>query len=270
MISVAEQFTNLRDTLGSILGIFWLLRWIRTAIAKVTGRPPPADATSLTPSAFARFQGRSGSATLPDGTPLPPRPSKKPFLFFLLAAFGLPYVMGKMIRALARSQEQAAQRQQGLLMGPDGQSIPGDQPDRPVDFSQLDFCRVLHDYKPETTGHTLRPGLDMEVKKGDFVAVLSRKDPLGNPSDWWRCRSRDGQTGYLPGPYLEFLRKGETLKQLPATSPPESRAQTMSTERSSVPEAVKVPVPGIGGVPNSGPGMSDITVESFQRSQFYQ
>ncbi|KAJ9648494.1 Peroxisomal membrane protein PAS20 [Coniosporium tulheliwenetii] len=41
MVSVAEQFGNLRQTLGSILGIFTLMRWFRTAVAKITGRPPP-------------------------------------------------------------------------------------------------------------------------------------------------------------------------------------------------------------------------------------
>ena len=90
--------------------IFTLMRLLRTLYAKITGRPPPADATSLTPAAFARFTGQV--PTLPDGTPLPPRPSKKPFIIFILAAFGLPYLMGKLIRALARSQDEAAQRQQ--------------------------------------------------------------------------------------------------------------------------------------------------------------
>lgn len=33
MISVAEQFGNLRDALGSVLGIFTLMRWIRTLLA---------------------------------------------------------------------------------------------------------------------------------------------------------------------------------------------------------------------------------------------
>ena len=41
MVSVAEQFGNLRQTLGSVLGIFTVMRWIRTAIAKLTGRPLP-------------------------------------------------------------------------------------------------------------------------------------------------------------------------------------------------------------------------------------
>ena len=58
MVSVAEQFGNLRDTLGSILGIFTLMRWIRTAIAKLTGRPLPASSKDLTPASFAAFNGR--------------------------------------------------------------------------------------------------------------------------------------------------------------------------------------------------------------------
>ena len=269
MISVAEQFSNLRDTLGSILGIYWLLRWIRTAVAKVTGRPPPADATSLTPSAFARFQGHPAATTAPDGSPLPPRPSKKPFLFFLLAAFGLPYIMGKLIRALARSQDEAMQRQQGMLVGPDGRALPADQQNASLDPNQLDFCRVLYDYKPETSGQAPTPGLDLEVKKGDFVAVLSRTDPIGNPSDWWRCRSRDGRMGYLPSPYLEVIRKGGSAKQLTAGSAPNSRTQTMSTETSRATAIMNGPIPGIGK-PAEGQGkIADATVESFRKGQFY-
>ena len=80
MVSVAEQFGTLKQTLGSVLGIFTLMRWIRTAFAKLTGRPMPADAMGLTPAGFAAFTGK-----LPDGSPAPPKPSKKPFFFFLAA-----------------------------------------------------------------------------------------------------------------------------------------------------------------------------------------
>ena len=259
MISVAEQFSNLRDTLGSILGIYAILRWMRTLIAKVTGRPPPADATSLTPSAFARFQGHP--AALPDGTPLPPRPSKKPFLFFILAAFGLPYLMGKLIRALARSQDEAAQRQ-GLLLGPDGRPLQPDQQSQPIDPAQLDFCRLIYDYTPELQGQAPTPGIDLEVKKGDLVAVLAKSDPMGNSSEWWRCRARDGQVGYLPSPYLEVIRRGP--KQLTTGSPGNSRTQTMTAE-SEVGMKQRV----ASEPPQVQEKIGDLTVESFQKGHFH-
>ncbi|EEP76695.1 conserved hypothetical protein [Uncinocarpus reesii 1704] len=161
MVSVAEQFGNLRNTLGSVLGIFTILRWFRTLFAKITGRPLPANATSLTPSAFSAFLGKDGSSTpARDGSQSPLRPSKKPFFFFLAAVFGLPYLMGKLIRALARSQEVELKRQQEMMLA-------GGHQTGPVDPSKLDFCRVLYDYTPDTQAAT---GIDLAVKKGDIVA----------------------------------------------------------------------------------------------------
>ena len=231
MVSVAEQFGTLRNTLGSMLGIFTILRWLRTLLAKITGRPPPADATSLTPHAFAHFMsGKKGSVLperLPDGSPAPPRPSKKPFIMFAIAVFGLPYLMGKLIRALARSQEEEAARQQaqsGMLSvaGADGQR-------EQIDPKNLDFCRLLYDYTPSTQS----AGIDLPVKKGDLVAILSKTDPMGNPSEWWRCRSRDGKVGYLPSPYLELIHK-RTQQQgmITSGSAPGSRTHTLTSSMS--------------------------------------
>ncbi|KAL8963895.1 MAG: hypothetical protein Q9183_004867, partial [Haloplaca sp. 2 TL-2023] len=194
MISVAEQFSNLRNTLGSILGIFALLRWTRTLLAKITGRPPPADATSLTPSSFAAFQGLTSSSS-PQNPNAPPTPSKKPFLVFLLAVFGLPYLMSKLIRSLASAQEQQNPQQNGQLI---------QNPDKAFDPSTLTFCRLLYDYQPPNPSAV--EGVDLPCKKGDLVAVLSKQDPTtGEESEWWRCRSRDNRVGYLPGVYLENI-----------------------------------------------------------------
>jgi len=252
MVSVAEQFGNLRNTLGSILGIFTILRWLRTLFAKITGRPPPADATSLTPGAFASFEGRK---FLPDGSPaVPPKPSKKPFLFFLAAAFGLPYLMGKLIKALAASQEAEEKRRLAasgqLELGPDGQPLMQQQ----IDPSKLDFCRVLYDFTPET-GASVQ-GVDLEVKKGDLVAVLSKSDPMGNPSEWWRCRARDGRMGYLPAVYLEVARRpGQAVAEIKSASQSGSRANSLTSQSFKAPA-----VAGKAG---------DMSVESFQKSQFY-
>ncbi|KAL5361707.1 Peroxin 13, N-terminal region-domain-containing protein [Aspergillus floccosus] len=256
MVSVAEQFGNLRNTLGSALGIFTIIRWFRTLIAKITGRPPPADATALTPSAFAAFMnGRSSPATLPDGSPAPPKPSKKPFFMFLIAVFGLPYLMGKLIKALARSQEE--QRKQ-LMLGPNGEPVQGQG--APLDPSKLDFCRVLYDYSPESQESA---GIDLAVKKGDIVAVLSKCDPMGNASEWWRCRARDGRVGYLPGPYLETIQRKPQQAAITAGSQPASRSNSLKATVADAAPADDAKKPQLSGK------MGDISPESFQKSAFY-
>ncbi|KAG8527097.1 uncharacterized protein KY384_008526 [Bacidia gigantensis] len=216
MVSVAEQFANLRTTLGSILGIFTLMRYFRTLFAKITGRPPPADATSLTPSSFAKFQGLSSSpttTTLPNGQAAP---SRKPFLLFLAAVVGLPYLMTKLIRSLdAQNQQQQQQQQQqpegSVILGSDGRPLPdqyqGQPRQLPIDPSNLEFCRVLYDYPPPNQPQ-LDKGMDLSVKANDLVAILSKDDPMGQPSEWWQCRTRDHQVGYLPSVYLKpFIKK---------------------------------------------------------------
>ncbi|KAL4922986.1 peroxin PEX13 [Aspergillus undulatus] len=247
MVSVAEQFGNLRNTLGSALGIFTLIRWFRTLIAKITGRPPPADATALTPAAFAAFMG--GRSSLPDGSPAPPRPSRKPFLMFLVALFGLPYLMGKLIKSLARSQE--AQRQK-MMVGANGEPAQA-----ALDPSKLDFCRVLYDYTPESQETN---GIDLAVKKGDIVAVLSKSDPMGNASEWWRCRARDGRVGYLPGPYLETIQR-KPQQAITSGSETNSRSNTMQSQTQVAAEA-PAQKPELKGK------MGDISPESFQKSAF--
>lgn len=264
MVSVAEQFGNLRNTLGQVLGIFALIRWFKTLIARLTGRPLPADATSLTPTAFSAFlRGRSAPATLPDGTPAPPRPSRKPFIMFLLAVFGLPYLMGKMIRALAKSQEEEMKRRNSLI-GSNGEPQQVG-PSAPLDPSKLDFCRVLYDYTPDLRNTA---GIDLAVKKGDIVAVLSKSDPMGNPSEWWRCRARDSRVGYLPSPYLETIQRKPAQQAITAGSASDSRTNTMNTTTSNQGEVV-VETKDVEEKPEIKRKMGDISPESFQKGTFH-
>jgi peroxin-13 len=260
MVAVAEQFSNLRDTLGSVLGIFTLMRWIRTLLAKITGRPPPADATALTPAAFAHFQGRQ--SPLPDGSLPggPPKPSRKPLLFFLLAAFGLPYMMSKVIRSLAANAEEEERRRQAMAQ------------QTALDPAKLEFCRVLYDFSPATANGPGQPavqGVDMDVRKGDLVAVLSKSDPLGNPSEWWRCRARDGRMGYLPATFLEVMRRPTApvaaIKNTPASE--SSRANSL-TSTISAPTLTSTSTPA-SAPPIPSTKVGDVTAESFQKSQFF-
>ena len=250
MVSVAEQFSSLRHTLGSVLGIFTVLRWSRTLLAKLTGRPPPADATALTPAAFSAFTAAlSGvappSTTIgPDGRPIPvpgaaPKPSKKPFIVFVLAVFGLPYLMGKLIGALSRANDEAAlraqQQQQGTLAaGPLGQQYSGQQapPLRAIDPANLDFCRVLFDFPPP--GAPAAAGdaeLDLHVAKGDLVAVLDKAAGGGGDDGqgaWWRCRARDGRMGYLPAVYLQTIQKRAGGAAAAPQQPPQQQQRLLT------------------------------------------
>lgn len=151
--------------------------------------------------------------------------------------------MGKLIKSLAAKEEEEQRRR--MLENPQ------------MDPSKLEFCRVAYDYTPETQN-----GVELEVKKGDLVAVLSKTDPMGMQSQWWRCRARDARVGYLPSPYLEPIVKKEGIaitlpvgKQIEAPAAPgtASRTGTMTS-------AVKPPVV------ETKPG--DISIESFQKAGF--
>lgn len=251
MISVAEQFGNLRDTLGSILGIFAIMRWFRTLFAKLTGRPPPADAMALTPAAFASFQGKAGPDGGPDGRP---KASRKPLLFFILAAFGLPYLMSKVIRSLAASHEEEERKRLDMTR---------------IDPSQLEYCRVLYDYTPQTQPGAAN-GVDLQVRKGDLVAVLAKTDPFGAPSEWWRCRTRDARMGYLPSTYLEVVRRHVDHQKRPvaaikAAASESSRANSL-TSSGETSSSIQAPPTPTGVQPLGGKGL---TVEDFQKGQFY-
>lgn len=61
MVSVAEQFGNLKNTLGSLLGIYAIMRWARRLVAKLSGQPV-TGANGITPAGFAKFEATGGAA----------------------------------------------------------------------------------------------------------------------------------------------------------------------------------------------------------------
>lgn len=189
MVSVAEQFGNLRNGIGSVLGIFAMMRWVRTLMAKITGRPLPDSEISV--ENFASFQ-----ASRPDGSPSGPKFSKKPLLVFLMAVVGLPWLMSKLIRAMTAREEAERRR----IQEQNGMNAP-------IDPSTLEFCRATFDFTPQD------PQMELPFAKGDLIAILSKTDPMGNASQWWRGRTRDGKVGYLPSNYVELIPRKEQLQK---------------------------------------------------------
>lgn len=201
MISVAEQFNYLKEVLGSAFGIFAIMKFLKRLLYFVTN--------GRLGSAPKRIQGggNSGNSRLLEefsrfGLNNDKAPARKitlkPLLFFLSAVFGFPYLLNKFIQKL-----QEVQQRNSIAMGKDG--------DGTIDPSKLEFARALYDFTPEN------PQIEITLKKGDLVAIISKADPLGRSSDWWKVRNRAGQNGYAPYNYLEIIKR---VKKQESKTPP--------------------------------------------------
>lgn len=152
-----------------------MMKYIRIGLAKIRNKPLPTE-DEINTDSFSSF-------TDPNA-PTPPRASKKPLIIFLLAIFGLPYLMGKLIRAMAK----------------DPRTIP-------FDPSTTQLYRAIFDYIPRNAA------AEIPLRKGEVVAVVHR--PQGG---WWRARTKDGREGFVPNTYLESVHNpGQSA---PIASPP--------------------------------------------------
>jgi peroxin-13 len=167
------------------------MRYIRVAIAKLRGKPIPPD---ISTQSYSNFEDPNAPP------PPPPRTStKKPLIIFLLAVFGLPYLMGKLIRAMAQSQ-------------------PHTVSSRPFDPSTAQFYRATFDFIPRNAA------TEVPLRRGDVVAVIHRTD-----GGWWRARLRDGREGYVPSTYLEQVHNpGQPVP--PIVSPPGEKGHAFIEE----------------------------------------
>jgi peroxin-13 len=189
MVGVVEQFGNLRNYLGQVLSIFAIIRWIRHLWYKITGKSPPVNPNDLTPGNFQQYQEST-------------RYSRRPILFFVLAVFGVPYLMHKFIQVISRRHQEEQQQ----LTPPEGAGNNNEIITAPITQTNslpqnLEFCRALYDFRGESS-------IELSFSKGDIIAILSKTDLWGNPSPWWRGRLRNSEPGMFPSNYIEIINKG--------------------------------------------------------------
>jgi len=194
MVGVIDQFGHLRNALGSVLGLFGLMRWMRELLTGNTSRPGMQGE-------FREFiNGRPVHGPHPQA-PSGPKPSKKPLIIFLLAIFGIPYAMTKLIQILS---ERARATGQPLLPG---QQLP------PLDPASLTFARALYPFTPTTPS-------ELALKENEIVAIMAKLDPrtgsevdprvqLEHVEEWWKGRTREGREGWFPRKWVEVLEKKE-------------------------------------------------------------
>ncbi|KAK9473782.1 peroxisomal membrane protein PEX13 [Dipodascopsis tothii] len=188
MMGVAEQFANLRHAFGSLFGIFALFRFLRGLWERVTGRRRKNQGLNMTE--FEQFKKSAGGP----GKENRKRVSLMPLVLFLGAVFGGPYVLSKLIRAIAARQESQ-------------QQLPQIHPDRGasqelamIDPSKLEFAKALYEFVPENET------IELPLKRGDIIAIVG-KESNSDGAGWWRGRLRDGRTGYFPSNYVEVIRR---------------------------------------------------------------
>ncbi|GMM38003.1 peroxin [Saccharomycopsis crataegensis] len=187
MMSVGEQMGNLRNALGSVFGIFTIIKYIKKLLHKITGLRIFKEKVNFSTEEFHEFSSGPNKKK--------PRISLKPLLIFVAAVFGIPYLLNKLVKALAQQHQMRNQRFNGGMPG--GFIGNGE----PLDPKSIEFCRALYDFNPED------PNIELAMKQGGLYAVLSKNDPFGKPSQWWKCRSRDGKVGYVPYNYLEVIQR---------------------------------------------------------------
>ena len=195
LAGVVDQFAQLRNALGSVLGLFGLVRWLRDLL---TGR---RGAQGEMRGEFREFlNGRPVQGP----APAPPNASKKPLVFFFLAMLGIPYAMHKLVKLMAErtARQQQQQQQQGILM-PGGQVLP------PLDPSQLSFARTVYAFQASTPS-------ELTLQENEIVAVMGKLDPstgmevdprMEVETEWWKGRTREGREGWFPRKFVELLEK---------------------------------------------------------------
>lgn len=216
LAGVIDQFAQLRNALGSVLGLFGLIRWLRDVLSGRGGRGNLAGNSAEMRSEFRQFlNGRpvQGPAARPSQQAPPPNASKKPLVFFFIALLGIPYAMHKLVKLLAdhaaRQQQEQQQQQQQLQLHPQHQHQQGQQPLPPLDPSQLAFARTVYPFQASTPS-------ELSLQENEIVAVMGKLDPgtgmevdprMEVETEWWKGRTREGREGWFPRKFVEVLER---------------------------------------------------------------
>ncbi|KAI8969437.1 Peroxin 13, N-terminal region-domain-containing protein [Trametes punicea] len=196
MVGVIDQFGQLRNALGSVLGLFGLVRWMRDLL---TGRRGQGSAGAMR----GEFRDFVNGRPVQGQGPPPPKASKKPLIIFLLAIFGVPYAMHKLVRIL--TERQKAQMAAGQVAGP----LP------PLDPSQLTFARALYPFEASSPA-------ELSLKENEIVAIMGKLDPATGAevdprievegSEWWKGRTREGREGWFPKKWVQVLERRKPVE----------------------------------------------------------
>ncbi|KAG4108090.1 hypothetical protein H8356DRAFT_919152 [Neocallimastix lanati (nom. inval.)] len=218
MVGVADQLSHLRVNLGEVLSIFNIVKYIKRWLG--------FEKPNINASEFESFsKNPSKSQVIKSGK----RQSSKPVILFVLFMFGLPYLMTKVINIIRRRQQQ----QLGMLPGnvPMNPALAGAQslstfPRNAEGKPIIEFARCLYDFQAQSP-------MELDIKKGDIIAIISKLDQNGQPSQWWKGRLQHGPTGIFPSNYVDLIPTKQEKKENPETSAESIKQDLSDTSFSS-------------------------------------
>ncbi|KAH3902630.1 peroxin PEX13 SCDLUD_000211 [Saccharomycodes ludwigii] len=185
MVSVAEQLSGLKDMAIGLInsGILDFIRITKKVLYMVSG------------GKLGKMTSSGNSKNLVDkntSSKKKPKMSLKPLLMFLAIVIGFPYLLNKYISRMANKKVNYLASNE-------------DQNTNVINPENLEFAKALYDFVPENSK------FEAPLKTGELMAILSKKDAMGNDSSWWRVRTRGGKVGYVPNNYIQLLeRKTDT------------------------------------------------------------
>ncbi|KAJ1813159.1 Peroxisomal membrane protein PAS20 [Coemansia sp. RSA 2599] len=190
VLGVMDQFGMLRTSLTSAIGSTFAYDRFRRLISRVTGRPMSVNKNDLDAGNFAEYEKRS-------------RVSKRSLLLFFAIIIGLPYLMTKAIRSIANRQRRLTAQQMSA-----SENTGAGTAMRAVG---MEFAQAQYDFTGDTKA-------ELSFKRGDLIAVNSKVDIWGKPSEWWRGTTQDGREGLFPANYVSVIKPGQNPQAIVANS----------------------------------------------------
>jgi len=219
MVGVADQLSHLKGNIGEVFSMFNIIKYIKRWLGYEKPDINAAEFESFTKDPSKSQLIKSGK-----------RQNSKPVILFMLFMFGLPYLMTKVINILRRRQQQ----QMGMLpnnmpMNPaiagsqTLASFPRDAEGKPI----IEFARCLYDFQAQSP-------LELDIKKGEIIAIISKLDQNGQPSQWWKGRLQHGPSGIFPSNYVELIPTKQQDKKDNPETPADPAKQDISSSSASV------------------------------------
>ncbi|KAJ1720081.1 Peroxisomal membrane protein PAS20 [Coemansia erecta] len=199
VLGVMDQFGMLRTSLTSAIGSTFAYDNFKRLVSRVTGRPMSVNKDDLDAGGFAEYEKRS-------------RVSKRSLLLFFAIIIGLPYLMTKAIRSIAARQRRLTAQQV---------SSGGSRAGTAMHAVGMEFVQAQYDFAGDTKA-------ELSFKRGDLIAVSSKVDIWGKPSEWWRGTTQDGREGLFPANYVSVIRPGQNPQAIVAHSAA-TAAQTINS-----------------------------------------